>query len=198
VHVFVHGIGNRNDSYAKGQTPMLGTWFYGSTVDRISNLYTNNYRGAFVNVDPEGTIQNNANLLNTQLQRITTYFGVSSVVMVGMSKGGLDIQGAMYYHGAQSMINYVITLGTPHWGSPLASLVCDNAQTLQSMKNFARSDAVKDLRQESVINFRYNFDNNPNMIATPFFTIGATGTCAATSFFNRYRKTFHELFRRKR
>ena len=149
---------------------MLGTWFYGYMGDNISTkVYINNYRAAFVNVDPEGSIQNHANLLNTQLQMITTYFGVSAVDMVEMSKGGLDIQGAMYYHSAQSMIKYVITLGTPHWGLPLASLVCDNAQTLQSMQRFARSNAVKDLRQESVINFRYNFDNNPNMVATPSF-----------------------------
>ena len=138
VHVFVHGL---NES--------LINWF-SDDVSMEDCLKKGNYRAAFVSLDPRGSIERNANILSVQLKSILEYFvkrngTMEGVVMIGHSKGGIDIQGAMYHNRIERFIKYVITLGTPHWASPIATLCYDSGMRVvfslnESLKQYLLND----------------------------------------------------------
>lgn len=115
VLVFVHGR-------ASSASVWWGATAYHGTNDMYAYAYDNGYRTAFVDVYPDATMWANGQLLNQQLDQIRSYFGVDQVAIVGHSKGGLDANAASAHYGAASKISRVITLGAPHWGSPLADL----------------------------------------------------------------------------
>src|SRR5690606_15553332 len=95
---------------------------YHGANDMYTYAYNHGYRTAFVDLHPEGTMWDNGQLLSSLLNQITAYFGVSKVVIVAHSKGGVDANAAAAHYGAAPKISRVITLGTPHWGTPLADL----------------------------------------------------------------------------
>lgn len=115
VLVFVHGKGGSASGWW-GQT------MYHGANDMYTYAYNHGYRTAFVDLHPEGTMWDNGQLLSSLLNQITAYFGVSKVVIVAHSKGGVDANAAAAHYGAAPKISRVITLGTPHWGTPLADL----------------------------------------------------------------------------
>lgn len=115
VLVFVHGKGGS----------AAGWWsdtMYHGVNDMYAYAYNNGYRTAFVDLHPEGTMWTNGQLLSSLLNQITAHFGVSKVVIVAHSKGGVDANAASAHYGAAARIRRVVTLGTPHWGTPLADL----------------------------------------------------------------------------
>lgn len=115
VLVFVHGKGG---SAATWWQPTV----YHGTNDMYDYAYNHGYRTAFVDLHPEGTMWDNGQLLSGLLDQITAYFGVNKVVVVAHSKGGVDANAASVHYGAAPKISRVITLGTPHRGTPLADL----------------------------------------------------------------------------
>lgn len=115
VLLFVHGKGGSASSW-------WGETTYHGVNDMYTHAYNNGYRTAFVDLHPEGTMWQNGQLLSGLLNRITAYFGVSKVTIVAHSKGGVDSNAASAHYSAAGKINRVITLGTPHHGTPLADL----------------------------------------------------------------------------
>lgn len=115
VLVFVHGKGG---SAAVWWTETA----YHGVNDMYAYAYYHGYRTAFVDLEPEGDMWVNGHLLQQQLMAITSYFAVPDVVIIAHSKGGVDTNAAAAFFGAGPMIDRVITLGTPHWGTPLADL----------------------------------------------------------------------------
>lgn len=115
VLVFVHGKG---DSAAGWWSDTL----YHGPNDMYSYAYDNGYRTAFVDLEPEGDMWANGQILHQQLVEITGHFDVQRVVIIAHSKGGVDANAAAAFFGAGTMIERVITLGSPHWGTPLADL----------------------------------------------------------------------------
>ena len=119
VLLFVHGKGG-----------WAGIWWqntvYHGTNDMYTYAYNNGYRTAFVDLHPEGSMWANGELLKSLLDSITAYFGVSKVNIVAHSKGGVDANTASVHYGANPKIAKVITLGTPHWGTPLADMAYSN------------------------------------------------------------------------
>ncbi|HWI60801.1 MAG TPA: hypothetical protein VNT75_03055 [Symbiobacteriaceae bacterium] len=115
VLVFVHGKGGWS-----------GSWFeptvYHGTNDMYAYAYNNGYRTAFTDLYPDKSMWANGELLNRQLDEITAYFGVSKVTIVAHSKGGLDVNSASVHYGANPKISRIVTLGSPHWGSPVADM----------------------------------------------------------------------------
>ena len=66
-------------------------------------LKKGNYRAFFVSLYPQGSIERNGNILTAQLKSIVEYFmkrngWTDAVVMVGHSKGRIDIQGTIYHN----------------------------------------------------------------------------------------------------
>jgi pimeloyl-ACP methyl ester carboxylesterase len=115
VLVFVHGKGGWSGSWWE---PTV----YHGTNDMYAYAYNNGYRTAFVDLYPGASMWTNGQLLNRQLNEITAYFGVQKVILVAHSKGGVDANAASVHYGASGKISRVITLGSPHGGSPLADM----------------------------------------------------------------------------
>lgn len=115
VLVFVHGKGGWSGSWWE---PTV----YHGTNDMYAYAYNHGYRTAFVDLYPEASMWTNGELLNRQLSEITAYFGVPKVTLIAHSKGGVDANAASVHYGASGKIARIITLGSPHGGSPLADM----------------------------------------------------------------------------
>ena len=91
IIVFVHGM-----------TPnKSGCWFEKGNIFYMQ-LLKDNFRLAFMNLEPYGSIINNAIEISTQLNDINSYYlstqdknGLNNYVCVCHSKGGLDLQAAL-------------------------------------------------------------------------------------------------------
>ena len=119
VLVFVHG-----------KAGWAGQWWleteYHGVNDMYAFAYNNGYRTAYVDLVPNATMWENGALLRRQLDQITAHFGVERVTVIAHSKGGVDANAASVFYGAGPKIQRVITLGTPHWGTPVADLAYSN------------------------------------------------------------------------
>ena len=115
VLLFVHGKGG-----------WAGSWWndtvYHGHNDMYDYAYNNGYRTAFVDLYPDHDMWDNGYLLSQLVNTITAYFGVSKVDIIAHSKGGVDSDAALYYYGANPKVRRVVTLGTPHWGTPIADM----------------------------------------------------------------------------
>jgi pimeloyl-ACP methyl ester carboxylesterase len=115
VLVFIHGYNSSADTWWTETT-------YHGVNDMYQYAYNNGYRTAFVNVAPDLSMWYNGSLFNSQIDVIRNYFGVSKVTVIAHSKGGVDANAASVHYGASSKISRIITLSSPHWGTPLADM----------------------------------------------------------------------------
>jgi len=87
-------------------------------------------------LNPSNNIKDNASMLHAQLISIKKNYekfsnptdtNTTKITLVCHSKGGLDTQGFIHYYTteAKTLIDKVITLSTPFWGSPLCNLIFD-------------------------------------------------------------------------
>ena len=131
VVVFVHGYNEH------GYSVWFPLWNY---------IQDANIRAAFVRLDYRGSIRTNAADLTEQLKDIVTYYGVDNVIVVCHSKGGLDIQGAICYNNADTLLRYVVTLSTPHWGTPLCDLIDSDLSVFKNIQKQAKNAATTDMK----------------------------------------------------
>jgi triacylglycerol lipase len=82
---------------------------------------------------PEADTFANGITLTQQIITVTKHYGVPWLDVIGHSKGGVDAQTAIVYDGASQYVHNLITLASPHHGTPLADLVCGNAALTQSL-----------------------------------------------------------------
>jgi pimeloyl-ACP methyl ester carboxylesterase len=162
VLVFVHGY-----------TGSASTWW---NDNQMYTLALNaGYRTAFVSLGPDKTMWHNGQLLANMLNTITTHYGVSRVVLVGHSKGGLDIEAALVHYGAWNRVSRVVTLGSPFFGSPLADIAQSGWTWFLSYIFGQRNDATYVL-QTSYMNYvRSITDNHPNNSRVDLRSAGAWG-----------------------
>ncbi|MGE6629922.1 esterase/lipase family protein [Bacillus sp. NPDC077027] len=106
--VFVHGINSSSS-----------TWF--DKNDMAEQALRNGYESAFIDLHPDQDMQKNGQLLAEKLKEIYELFG-RKLIVVGHSKGGIDTQAALVHYDAHPYVAKVVTLGTPHYGTPLADL----------------------------------------------------------------------------
>ncbi|UYO35061.1 alpha/beta hydrolase [Bacillus zhangzhouensis] len=106
--VFVHGINSSSS-----------TWFDQNDMAKMAVL--NGYETAFIDLYPDQDIKTNGKLLAEKLKEIYDLFK-RKLIVIGHSKGGVDTQSALVYYNAHPYVEKVITLGSPHYGSPLADL----------------------------------------------------------------------------
>lgn len=119
VLLFVHGKGS------SAQTWWTATSYHG-TNDMYTYAYNNGYRTAFVDLYPDQGMWDNGSMLNGLTDRIRSYFGVSKVTVIAHSKGGVDANAAAVHYGAAGKLSRIITLGSPHRGTPLADMAYSN------------------------------------------------------------------------
>lgn len=115
VLVFVHGLNSSPRAWWTRTT-------YHGPNDMYAYAYDNGYRTAFVRLAGDKSMWHNGEVLSDVLADIRDYFGVSQVTVVAHSKGGVDTNAASAHFGAAEGIARIITLGSPHWGTPLADL----------------------------------------------------------------------------
>ncbi|MGE5675603.1 MAG: esterase/lipase family protein [Mycobacterium leprae] len=115
VLLFVHGKGGAAESW------WTDTVYHGHN-DMYDYAYYYGYRTAFVDLYPDKDMWLNGEMLSQQINAITAYFGVPKVTIVAHSKGGVDSNAASAWYGASPKITRVVTLSTPHWGTPIADM----------------------------------------------------------------------------
>nr|PZN38627.1 MAG: hypothetical protein DIU70_10670 [Bacillota bacterium] len=139
VVVFVQGLNGRAENW------WTESVYYGRN-DMYDLAYWSGYQTAFVDLyDSDGnpgSMWANGALLASQIRTIADYFGVDTVSIVAHSKGGIDANAAIVHYGAAPRVDRVVTLGSPHWGSPLADLAYSSWAGWLAELLGARNDGV--------------------------------------------------------
>lgn len=161
VLLFVHGKGGSAKVW-------WGDTVYHGTNDMYTQAYNNGYRTAFVDLHPEGTMWQNGALLKQLIDNVTTFFGVSKVTIIAHSKGGVDSNAASVHYGAASKISRVVTLGSPHRGTPLADLAYSSWTWWLAELFGQTSDATYVMQTSYMDYFRSVTDNRDSV---PYYTL---------------------------
>jgi pimeloyl-ACP methyl ester carboxylesterase len=161
VLLFVHGKGG-----------WAGVW-WGDTVyhgvnDMYNYAYNNGYRTAFVDLYPNKDMWVNGQMLSSLLNTITAYFGVAKVDIIAHSKGGVDSDAALYYYGGNAKVRRVITLGTPHWGTPIADMAYSTWTGWIASLMGEKNDATYVMQTGYMSNFRAGVNE---LATSPFYTL---------------------------
>ena len=162
VIVFIHGYFSRASSW----------WILN---DMYTKAFNDGYRTAFVSVHPDKNMWVNGQLFSNMLGTITNKLGVNKVVVVAHSKGGLDTDAAVVHYGAHTRVERVITLSTPHFGTPLADLAQSGWVSWLSSIFGQVNDATYCLQTSYASYFRTQTANHPNYSKAKFRTVGAWG-----------------------
>ncbi|MDP5276479.1 esterase/lipase family protein [Chengkuizengella axinellae] len=170
--VFVQGLhGNAKDWWED-------TVYYGKN-DMYDYFYSNGYRTAFVQLEDAtggdaADMWDNGLLLADMLKQIYDHFG-EKVNIVAHSKGGVDTQTALIHYDAWPYANDVITLGSPHYGTPLADLAYSwYANWLADL--IERTDeGTYAMQTGEMEKFRSITDNHENTSKNEYYTASGTG-----------------------
>ncbi|ELR73332.1 hypothetical protein C900_04184 [Fulvivirga imtechensis AK7] len=162
VIVFVHGYATNAQVWLKGDDNMY--W----------DVYRDGYRSAYVSLTPNRHMWTNGHMLARMIDRITGYYGVEQVVLVGWSKGGIDIDAALVHAGANSKVSQVFTLNAPHYGTGIAELANSILLSLVNIIFMQNNDATLCLQRGYMNYFRSLTDNHVNNTVS-YTTLGAWG-----------------------
>lgn len=162
VLVFVHG-------YASSAS----VWYDG--LDNMyKDVYQDGYRTAFVSLTPNRHMWTNGYMLARMINVITQHYGVSSVKVVGWSKGGVDTDAALVHFGANSKVSEAFTLSSPHQGTGIAELANNILLSLVNIIFMQNNDATKSLTRGYMSYYR-SLTDGLSSNNTPFTTFGAWG-----------------------
>jgi triacylglycerol lipase len=108
------------------------------------HLQTRGYTVATVNLEPPfADIADFVEQLRQRIDAVRQETGAATVYLVGHSMGGLVIRGYIKRHGTRS-VGRVITLGTPHRGTRLASLgLGRNARSMRPNSDWLKASSIK-------------------------------------------------------
>lgn len=162
VLVFIHGY-----------TSNARVWWEDN--DMYSKAYNDGYRTAFVSVHPDKSMWANGQMFANMLNTIANHYGVNRVVVIAHSKGGVDSDAALVHYGAYNRVERVITLGTPHFGTPLANLAQSGWVSWLSYVFGQKNEATYVLQTGYMDYFRSVTDPHANRPKTNFRTFGAWG-----------------------
>jgi len=163
VLVFVHGF-----------IDLANLWFAPGN-DMYDQAYNSGYRTAFVAMTRGEGMWENGALLAPMLEDIAAHYGEQEVVIVAHSNGGKASEVAMFHHNKSHLVNRVITLGTPYFGTEVADL----AETFwfRWLVNFVGLGGGTSTSTTYYMGgvARPYFDNLPNNEPQKFFHLGAWG-----------------------
>lgn len=115
--VFVHGFSDvKSDLFGKSNFVPLIDYLVSQGWSR-DRLYTIQYSDAF------GSNVRNANELNDFVNNVLAQTGSQKVDLVAHSMGGLSTRYYIKNLGGADKVGSLVTLGSPHYGAPLAYLV---------------------------------------------------------------------------
>ncbi|GAA0893956.1 hypothetical protein GCM10009122_36360 [Fulvivirga kasyanovii] len=162
VMVFVHGYATNASVWFKGDDNMY--W----------DVYRDGYRSAFVSLTPNRHMWTNGHMLANMLDRIIARYGNSEIVLVGWSKGAVDIDAALVHSGANTKVSQVFTLSAPHYGTGIAELANSVLLSLVNIIFMQNNDATVCLKRGYMNYFRSLTDEHINN-TVHYTTMGAWG-----------------------
>ncbi|HEX9010288.1 MAG TPA: hypothetical protein VF804_07970 [Holophagaceae bacterium] len=158
--------------FVHGWNSDASTW--SGSNDMEARATAAGYRTAFLDVYPDRTMWDNGALVATAVDQVRARFAGAGVVLVCHSKGGVDAQTALVYDGAAAKVDRLITLGTPHRGTPLADLAWSWWAGWLADLLGSRNDGNRVLQTGYMAAFRAQTDALPASRAVPTFTAGGT------------------------
>ncbi len=167
--------------YVHGWSAGSETWTVGNDMPKRASQA--GFRTAFVDLYPDRSMWDNGALLAQELGRIMTHYGTASVTLVAHSKGGVDAQTCAVYNGMAAHISQIITLGTPHHGTPLADLAWSSWAGWLAGLIGQKNEGNRVLQTGYMAWYRSQTDGRPESRNVPMAT--AAGTKAGP-FFSMY------------
>ena len=158
--------------FVHGWNSDASTW--SGSNDMEARATAAGYRTAFLDVYPDRTMWDNGVLVAAAVDQVKARFSGAGVVLVCHSKGGVDAQTALVYDGAAAKVDRLITLGTPHRGTPLADLAWSWWAGWLADLLGSRNDGNRVLQTGYMAAFRAQTDALPASRAVPVFTAGGT------------------------
>ena len=162
VVVFVHGYASNASVWFSGRDNMY--W----------DVYKDGYRSAYVSLTPNKQMWTNGHMLAKMLKKIKARYQAENLVLVGWSKGSVDIDAALVHAGGNLDVSQVFTLSAPHFGTGLAELANSILLELANIIFMQNNDATLCLKRGYMSYFRTLTDNNINNTVT-YTTLGAWG-----------------------
>ena len=111
VVVYVHGW--FDNGYAWFMTK--NKWY--------ENSYNAGYRTAFFFQSVSGAFEDNGKVVAAMIREACRHYNTNKVIAVCHSKGGFDMEWALYNENVWDSVQGVITLSTPYWGAPMSDLI---------------------------------------------------------------------------
>jgi pimeloyl-ACP methyl ester carboxylesterase len=172
VLVFLHGISGLAQDW-------WGETDYSGVNDMYVDAYNDGYRTAFVDLQYEPDDQtrgpyNNqwqdGSVVASQIDYITSYFNVPTVVLVGHSKGGVDAQAGIWLQKVSyaNKVSALFLLSTPNLGSALANIYCTPVANGQQMS------AMCGMEPTNMGVFRCDVDPLVRQFPIPIYVSGGT------------------------
>jgi len=113
VIVFVHGW--FDNGYA---------WFMAKNK-WYEKCYNAGYKSAFFFHSYSDEFEKNGRVIAGMIRQTCRHYNTNKVIAVCHSKGGFDIEWALYNEGLADSVQGVITLSTPYWGAPMSDLIAN-------------------------------------------------------------------------
>lgn len=132
------------------------------------------YRTAFLDVYADRTMWDNGPIISGAVDQVKAHFAGAGVVLVCHSKGGVDGQTALVYYGGSLKVERLITLGTPHRGTPLADLAWSSWAGWLADLLGSKNEGNRVLQTGYMASFRAQTDARPESRAVPTYTAGGT------------------------
>ncbi len=162
VLIFVHGYATNGQVFFQGKDNMY------------ADVYKDGYRSVYVSLTPNDDMWTNGAMLANMIAKVRSHYNNAPIVMIGWSKGGVDIDAALVHYGAHRHVSEVFTLSTPHYGTGIAELANSVLLSLVNIIFMQNNDATLSLQRGYMNYFRSITDHHPNN-TVPYTTIGGWG-----------------------
>ncbi|MEN9447320.1 MAG: hypothetical protein RJA25_610 [Bacteroidota bacterium] len=111
VVVFIHGWFDNGFSWFMAKNK----WY--------ENSYNAGYKTAFFFHSFSDAFEDNGRVIAQMIRETCKHYNTDKVIAVCHSKGGYDIDYALYNENMWDSVQGVITMSTPFWGAPIADLI---------------------------------------------------------------------------
>ncbi|KON90170.1 hypothetical protein AF332_01455 [Sporosarcina globispora] len=159
--VFVHGYNNSS-----------AVWHEGNDMYEVA--LANGYETAFIDLHHDRDMWTNGAILAEKLEEMYRHFGEKKLVVIGYSKGGLDIQTALVHYNAHPYVSNVISLSSPHHGTQLADLAHSSAAWWLAALLGNNNEATESLQTGNMQYYRSLTDSHENNAKNRYYTLGGT------------------------
>lgn len=87
------------------------------------NSYNAGYRTAFFFQSVSGAFEDNGKVVAQMIRETCRHYNTDRVIAVCHSKGGYDVEWALYNENVWDSVQGVVTLSTPYWGAPMSDMI---------------------------------------------------------------------------